>query len=189
MGSREIGKTYSVIDTLSHYKKKIIITNVKSYAESIKSHSIYETNFETIYNLLKDKDDCSNYIIFYDEIFTLIEKGKLTPDMLSFLSQMRKRRLYFYTTCQEWLELNVTFRRYVRYQVECSMFNLPFFNCALSINAINNAYEMKWSNEENEYISPRIKTTIKKCSKKLADSYDTFETIETQGRLLTKKRG
>lgn len=52
------------------------------------------------------------------------------------------------------------------------------FYGAFSINEINNGYEMHWDNLENEYISPRIKTTIKKCSKILADSYDTFEVIE-----------
>lgn len=188
MGSRETGKTYSIIDTLSNFPDKIIITNVKSFYSSHQKNSFYEPDFTKIYMRFKDMENCENYIIFYDEIFTLIEKGKLTAEMLSFLSQMRKRRLYFYTTCQEWLELNVTFRRYVRYQVNCKMFNLPIFNCALSVNEINNAYEMKWSNDENEYISPRIKTTIKKCSKALADSYDTFETIKTQGSLV-KKRG
>lgn len=37
---------------------------------------------------------------------------------------------------------------------------------------------MKWDNLENDYVAPIIRTTIKKCSKKIADSYDTFETIK-----------
>lgn len=97
--------------------------------------------------------------------------------MLSWLSQMRKRGIIFITTAQEWLEINVTFRRYVRYQVECSMFNLPLFDCALSLNTIKNAYQMKWDNLQNEYVCPIIKSTLKKCSKKYADSYDTYEII------------
>ncbi len=90
---------------------------------------------------------------------------------------MRKRGIYLFTTVQEWLDINVTFRRYVRYYVDCSMFNLPLFNCAISINSIHNGYEMTWNNLINEYESPIIKTTIKKCSKAIADSYDTFEVI------------
>lgn len=186
-GKQGDGKTYSVIDTLeSTAKGKTVITNVKSYYDSHKKTSIYEENFEKIYELLKDLETCQNYIIFYDEIFTLIEKGKLSKEMLSFISQMRKRHLYLYTTAQEWLEINITFRRYVRFQVECQMINLPLFNCAISINRINNAYQMKWDNLQNEYVCPIIKTTIKKCGKKIADSYDTFEVIKTAGKLTNK---
>lgn len=115
------------------------------------------------------------YIIFFDEIFTMLEKGKLDKKILGFLSQMRKRGLIFVTTAQEWLEINITFRRYVRYQIECTMKNI--FKTAISINKINDAYQMKWDNMENEYVCPIIKTTIKKCGKKIADSYDTYETI------------
>ena len=116
----------------------------------------------------------------------LLKNGKLSKEMLSFISQMRKRHLYLYTTAQEWLEINVTFRRYVRYQVECKMKNFRLFKCAFSINIIKDAYQMKWDNLENEYVCPVIKTTVKKCSKKIADSYDTFEVIKTSGRLTAK---
>lgn len=185
--SKATGKTYSVIDTLSSTaKRKTVITNVKSYYDSHSKNSIYETDFGKIYEMLKDLEDCSNYIIFYDEIFTLIEKGKLSKEMLSFISQMRKRHLYLYTTAQEWLEINVTFRRYVRYQINCKMINLKLFNFAISINQINDAYSMKWDNMQNEYVCPVIKTTIKKCSKAIADSYDTFEVIKTAGKLTAK---
>lgn len=185
-GKQGDGKTYSIVDALDTLSKgKTVITNVLSYHKS-HSNSIYQSDFGLIYEMLKDNEDCTQYIIFYDEIFTLIEKGKLSKDMLSFLSQMRKRHLYLYTTCQEWLELNITFRRYVRFQVQCKMFN--FLNFAISINEINDAYQMKWDNLENEYVCPRIKTTVKKCSKSIADSYDTFEVIKTEGSLVARNR-
>lgn len=106
----------------------------------------------------------------------MLEKGKLKKNILTFISQLRKREIYLLTTVQEWLDINVTFRRYVRYQIDCSMFNL-FGLFALSINSIHDGYKMKWDNLENEYIAPIIRTTIKKCSKAIADSYDTFEVI------------
>lgn len=213
-GKQGDGKTYSVVDFLSEIaKNKKIITNVESLLtlqhstqlfngfncnldDFISSKDeekelcslIYESDFEKIYDFLKtlSPQQCENYIVFYDELFTLIEKGKLDKDMLSFISQMRKRHLYLLTTVQEWLELNVTFRRYVRFQVNCSMFNLKFTNFAISINQVNDAYQMKWDNLENEYVCPVLKTTIKKCSKRVADSYDTFEVIKTQGNLVKK---
>lgn len=177
-GKEGDGKTYSVVDFISNIKgNRKVITNVYSYYLNNKNFCIYESNFYNIIRGFKNGLYTTDYIIFFDEIFTLIEKGKLQRDILSFLSQLRKLGVYFVTTAQEWLEINVTFRRYVRYQVNCKMFNIPFFNCCFSINEINDGYQMKWDNTQNEYISPRIKTTIKKCGLKLANSYDTFEVI------------
>lgn len=179
-GKQGDGKTYSVVDFISSIRgnSQKVITNVYSYYERNKDFCIYEPNFYNIIQGFKNDKFDTNYIIFYDEIFTLIEKGKLNKSILSFLSQLRKRGIYLITTAQEWLEINVTFRRYVRYQVACSMVTLPIFNCSFSVNEINDGYQMKWDNLENEYVSPRIKTTIKKCSLKLANSYDTYETIQ-----------
>lgn len=186
-GKQGDGKTYSLIDTLEMVRgNKKVISNVKSYYDNRKEYVIYQTDFNKIVEFLQNSEDCTQYIIFYDELFTLIEKGKLSKETLTFISQMRKRGLYLYTTVQEWLELNITFRRYVRYQIECCMINLPLFKCAISINRVNNAYRMKWDNLQNEYIAPIIQTTIKKCSKEIADSYDTFEVIKTEGKLTTK---
>lgn len=178
-GKQGTGKTYSVIDFLKETRKKeqMIITNVKSFYENNKNICIYETDFYKIMEMCEKNGYGKKYIIFFDEIFTMLEKGKLDKKILGFLSQMRKRGLILLTTAQEWLEINVTFRRYVRYQIECQMINLPIFNCAMSINKINNAYEMKWDNLQNEYVCPIIRTTIKKCGIKIANCYDTYETI------------
>lgn len=204
-GKQGDGKTYSLADYVDMiFKNKIKICNIESLCvrsgkfingieEYLKKPNfykniqfIYETDFNKIQNFLENCSNTSDYIVIYDEIFTLIEKGKLSKESLSFLSQMRKRELYLLTTCQEWLELNVTFRRYVRYQIECSMTNFPLFNFAILINRINDAYRMKWDNLQNEYVCPIVQTNIKKCSKKIADSYDTYEVIKTQGKMVGK---
>ena len=180
--NKALGKTLFVITFLNELKQEIpnlkIVTNVKSFADKNKDFVIYNDNFYDIINKFKNGDYKNNYVIFYDEIFTLLEKGKLDKSILSFISQLRKRNLYLVTTAQEWLEINVTFRRYVRYQIECNMFALPFCKIALSINKVNNAYEMTWDNLQNEYIAPRIKTIIRKCGFKYAQQYDTFEIID-----------
>lgn len=209
-GKQGDGKTYSLVDMLSYTgKNHIKICNIYSlcihhdYCFGIDNLSnflqnnpnintndffIYEPDFNKIQDFIENCENPQAYVIVFDEIFTLIEKGKLSKDCLSFLSQMRKRGLIFYTTCQEWLELNVTFRRYVRYQVACKMYNIKILNFAICVNEINNAYEMKWDNFENEYICPVIRTNVKKCSKALADSYDTYEIIKTEGKLVNNKK-
>lgn len=171
------------MDWLTEMQKrtdKKIITNVYSYYINNKDKCVYYSNFYEIINYINkltsqglDKD----YIIFFDELFTLLEKGKLDKSILSFISQLRKRGIYLVTTVQEWLDINVTFRRYCRFYIECSMFN--FLGKAFSVNKIHDGYNMQWNNDINEYESPIIRTTIKKCGKTIADSYDTYEVIAT----------
>lgn len=205
-GKQGDGKTYSMVDMLTYTgKNKVKICNIKTLCErsenycngiehidmflmNKKEHDfyVYETDFNKIQKYLEEIENTRDYIIIYDEIFTLIEKGKLSKESLSFLSQMRKRGLYLYTTAQEWLEINITFRRYVRFQVACKMINIPLFNFAISINEINDAYQMTWDNEQNEYVAPRVKTTIKKCGLNIANSYDTFEVIKTEGKMIIR---
>lgn len=177
-GKQGKGKTYSLADCLEEVSyNKTVLCNIKSLCASHLNY-VYMTDFYEIMDTVLNSNDPSHFIIVFDEIFTLLEKGKLDKKCLSFLSQMRKRKIFLYTTAQEWLEINVTFRRYVRYQVDCNMINIPFLNFALTVNKVNDAYQMKWDSLQNEYVAPRIQTNIKKCSIKVANSYDTFETID-----------
>ena len=90
---------------------------------------------------------------------------------------MRKRGIIFITTAQEWLEINITLRRYCRFQIECNMLNL--FGVGILIKKCYDAEQMKWSTLDNEYIAPLTDTTISKCNLHVAQMYDTFEQIKT----------
>lgn len=170
-GKQGSGKTYSVVEFLSQNKDMPIYANI-STLKGI--DYTYFNGFDELLKL-KDKSDC---IIVYDEIFTALTKGtKMTTEVLDFLSQMRKRRIIFLTTAQEWLEINITLRRYCRYQIECRMINL--FGLGLLIKHCYNAEQMKWSQEDNEYIAPLEETTISKCNVSVSQRYDTFEQIKT----------
>ena len=150
---------------------------MRIYANINTLKGIKYTYFNGFDNLLKlrDEHDC---IIVYDEIFTALTKSsKMTTDVLDFLSQMRKRRIVFLTTAQEWLEINITLRRYCRYQIECHMYNI--LGLGILLKSMYDAEQLKWSNDDNEYVAPLIETTISKCNVSVANSYDTFEQIKT----------
>ena len=170
-GKQGQGKTYSVVEYLRENKDKKIFCNIGS----IKGlNYTYFNGFDELLKL-RDEHDC---IIVYDEIFTALTKSsKINTDVLDFLSQMRKRRIIFLTTAQEWLEINITLRRYCRYQIECHMFN--FFGLGILEKDMYDAELMKWSQEDNEYIAPICNCTISKCNICVANSYDTFEQIKT----------
>ena len=170
-GKQGSGKTYSAVEFILNNKDMPIYSNVGS----IKGVDYtYFSGFDQLLEL-RDKTDC---IIFYDEIFTALTKtSRINTEVLDFLSQMRKRRIIFITTAQEWLEINITLRRYCRYQIECKMMNI--LGLGLLIKHMYDAEQLKWSNEDNEYIAPLIETTISKCNVSVANSYDTFEQIKT----------
>jgi len=168
-GKQGTGKTYSVVEFIHENKDMKIYANLKS----IKGID-YEV-IDTFSDLLKlrREHDC---IIFYDEIFSALTRHtRLNKDVIDFLSQMRKRRIIFLTTAQEWTEVPLTFRNFCRYQIDCSIINiLPF---SILVKVFKDAEHMKWSNQDMEHVAPLLETTISKMKIDIANSYDTFEQI------------
>ncbi len=188
VGKQGHGKTYSAVKFCIDRKLKTnckIITNVKSF--NIFSDTIYISDIQELIQYVLNYCDTleftetPNILIFFDEIFTILEKQtRINKEILSFISQLRKRKIIFITTAQEWLEINVTFRRYVRYQVDCNMFPIPILRTAFLLNFVNDGEQLKWDKDQNEYIAPRIATNFSKGNLSIIESYDTFETISTK---------
>lgn len=188
-GKQGKGKTYSCIKFCIEqklYNNYIIITNVHSFnvfKDTIYIDSIFDIIefVENEYSLPEEQR--RKFLIFYDEIFTVLEKKiPMKKEILSFLSQLRKRQILFVTTAQEWSEINITFRRYVRYQIQCNMFGLPWFQTAVIFNSINDGDLIRWNNDLQDYEAPRISANFAKCNLSIIESYDTFETIQTSTR-------
>lgn len=181
-GKQGKGKTYSCINFCIKQKQAndyIIITNVHSF--KFFKDTIFVDNILDIIKLAEQMTKQGKKImIFYDEIFTVLEKKTpMKKEILAFLSQLRKRKILFVTTAQEWSEINITFRRYVRYQVDCNMFPFPMAKTAFIFNSINDGDLIRWDNDLQDFIAPRISANFAKCSLEVINSYDTFETIKT----------
>lgn len=179
-GKQGKGKTYSCVKFLIEQKKKHdyqIITNVKSF--NAFEDTLYMSDIRDIISYCEQfEGNEKNIIIFFDEIFSILEKKtSISKEILLFISQLRKRKIIFLTTAQEWSEINITFRRYCRYQIDCNMFSL--FGRAFIFNSINDGDLIKWDNDLQEFIAPRISANFAKCNKFVIDSYNTFETIQT----------
>lgn len=171
------GKSYSVAEFILRMRDgRTVITNQEGYYNSHKEFCVYENNIYTIIDKFNKGIYTSNYIIFYDELFSMVIKGDLPQEIRTFISQLRKRHLIFLTTVQEWLDTNVSFRRYVKYSTSCHMRNI--FGRAFSRNVTISGYDIKWDNLQNDYVAPVLWTSIKKCRKDIADSYDTDEIIQ-----------
>lgn len=165
-------KTYSLVEALlTQFQDAKIYSNITSI-QGVKYTPI--GGFDDLLSL-RNEHDC---IIVFDEIFTALTRtSKIDTRILDFLSQMRKRRIILFTTAQEWLEINITFRRYCRYRIDCRAFQIPFVT--LIIKRFYDAENMKWSNDDNDYVAPLLETTISKSNRYVANSYDTFEQIKS----------
>ena len=189
-GKQGKGKTYSAINfcieqKLSNNYK--ILTNVHSF--NVFDDTIYFDNINDIIDYCTSfKENEENVLIFYDEIFTVLQKNlPLNKKILSFLSQLRKRKIIFVTTAQEWSEINITFRRYVRYQISCNMFSLPIFKTAFLYNSINDGDLIRWNNDTQDYEAPRIRANFEKAQRRVVQSYDTYETVAVDNSLNQRK--
>lgn len=185
-GKQGTGKTYSCINFLIKNKLEkdyIVITNVKSF--NAFSDTIYMQDINKIIDFIeyqekKQAGSGKKFIIFFDEIFTILEKKtSINKKILSFISQLRKRQIIFVTTAQEWSEINITFRRYVRFQVSCNMFSIPLLHRAFLLNKVNDGDSIKWNNDTQDWEAPTIQTNFAKGNLEIIEAYDTFETIET----------
>lgn len=167
-GKQGSGKTFSTVNFILKHLEMPVYSNVHL-------KDIDYTYYNGFSELLKIKDH--HCIIVFDEIFSALTKStRMSSEVLAFLSQMRKKNVIFITTAQEWLEINITLRRYVRYQIDCQIINiLPF---SILIEHYRDGEQMKWSNLDNEYIAPIVATKISKMMLQVTTHYDTWEVID-----------
>lgn len=182
-GKQGKGKTYSLVEYLIDNRNSIeIFCNIKGITNVDYKYYTGFTQLIDIKNkldndtLIYDKE--KQLVIVYDEIFTELQKNsKLNKDVIDFLCQMRKRKIIFLTTAQEWAEIPLTFRRFCRYEIQCNMLNI--FGLGILIKRFGDAENMKWDELEQEHVCPIVSTTITKCRKFVANSYDTFLRISS----------
>lgn len=184
-GVQGCGKTYSAVKFCNKMQKQnnyIVITNVKSYC---KNHNIvYMENILDIIKFVVEnsvESERSKYLIFFDEIFTVLMKQKVVnQDILSFLAQLRKRGIIFVSTAQNWSEIPISFRRFCRYQINCNMFSIPILpKQSFLLNTVCDGYNARWDSMEQDFIAPVLQTNFAKAERRIINMYDTFETIKT----------
>lgn len=172
-GKQGSGKTYA------------LVKYIKKHAEERKIYSnmtFFDVEYEKINNIdhLLSLRDQKNVIIIYDEILNMLNDKTIRRDirdqLMEFLTQQRKMKNILMTTTQEWLNLPIEFRRFVRIQIICKTMPLGRFG-GLLFEEYRDAYEMKWDQLENEYIAPRISFKISKYERRFMKAYDTYERV------------
>lgn len=178
-GAQGRGKTYSLVEYMIDNSDKIIVYSNVLNIKNVKDIHYY-TGFKELMEIKEQLDNHTlvipkgkQLVIVYDEIFLELMRGdKLSKPVLDFLCQMRKRKIVFLTTAQYWSPIPIDFRRFCRYQIDCRMYNVLFFSVLVKV--FHDAENMKWDDSEQDFVAPILETTITKCRKRIANSYDTF---------------
>ena len=157
-GKQGKGKTYSLVEYILDNRNSIeVFSNIKGIKNIDYTFYTGFTGLIDIKNRLDNDtlvyDKEKQLVIIYDEIFTELQKySKLNKDVIDFLCQMRKRKIIFLTTAQEWAEIPLSFRRFCRYEIQCNMIN--FFGLGILIKRFGDAEQMKWDEELQEHVCP-----------------------------------
>ena len=103
-GKQGHGKTYSAVKFCIDEKLRrnaIIITNVTSF--NVFSDTIFITDISDLIKYVLnycdklEENETPNIIVFFDEIFTILEKNtRINKEILSFISQLRKRKVILF---------------------------------------------------------------------------------------------
>jgi hypothetical protein len=177
-GKQGSGKTYSLT---KYIKKNSKGRKIYSNLHIVGIEYVEIKSVEGLLNLREEE----NLFIIFDEIFTLLNDKTIPKDirddLMEFLSQQRKMKNILLTTAQEWLNIPIEFRRFVRIQISCLTIPLGRFGGVL-IEDYYNAYEMKWDNLENEYVAPHLNKKISKYEKRYMEAYDTYARIRKLSR-------
>lgn len=191
-GSQGKGKTYSLTEYCYDNSNLIIYSNYPFNENEIKLLHDNEYHFYNGFKgLLEIKDKLDNneivipddkqLVIIYDELFSELMRGdKLSKGILDFLSQMRKRKIIFLTSAQYWSEIPITFRRFVRYQIDCNFLSFPFLSFSLLLKTFHDGEQVKWDDTEQDFVSPIIIKTLTKVRLSIFNSYDTFYRVRVQ---------
>jgi len=192
-GAQGKGKTYSLVEYMIDNSDHIIVySNVHDIKHVQNIH--YYTGFKELIQIKEDLDNGKivvpkgkQLVIVYDEIFLELMRGdKLSKPVLDFLCQMRKRKIIFLTTAQYWSPIPIDFRRFCRYQIDCKMIGFLWFGVLIKV--FHDAESMKWDDTEQDFVAPVIETTITKCRKHIANSYDTFLRVSSEVGVKVKEQ-
>ena len=179
-GAQGKGKTLGCASYIYDNRDKIYLFSNVRFNDTIQY--TYFTGFSGIIDIKNQLDagldtQGRQVVILFDELFTELTKGsKLNTEILDFLCQLRKRKIIFLTTCQSWADVPLQFRRLVRYLFKVNIITIPFI-CSIHLITVQDAENMRWDEQQQDFVAPTCWTDVYKCRKEVARIYDTNQRI------------
>lgn len=165
VGFQGSGKTMFAVDFLlkNYIKGKKIYTNI----DSLKLEHEY---INKVSDLNPSWRDC---FVVIDEVHKAFPKNSKTDKAFySFLQESRKHHRVCILITQEFKEIPMWLRRPMKLLIG----NRRIFKNFI-IEDIQDARTMAWDETQNDYVCETIQKNLKKWNKRIADFYDTNETI------------
>lgn len=181
-GHQGAGKSLSATHYLFRLKQKYpdlyIISNIKlSIADRVISS---ENIAEHILITLEDRP----IAFFIDEIQTVLFNSKNSVSFETFkaICQQRKAKKTIIGTMQEFLDLDIRYRRQLQAQVECFHFG------AFQFELWKDPDSLKYDSRQNDYVGKTKNIVIWKRHNDAYDLYDTYEIVDATMQIDENKR-
>lgn len=180
-GPQGCGKTSSLVNFLLYRRKKdrikLVFSNIKSLSLP-NTKIVYFDGFNGLKEICHNIDegliskDKTKYIVFDELLSEFCRGSKIDSSILEIIAQLRKRRIIILSTSQYWSAIPKDFRMMCRFRIVCKTILHRY-----QLNIYQDAENMHYVPEIDDYEAPYIKTDIFKISKKSLDSYSTGERI------------
>lgn len=170
-GPQGAGKSLSA----THYLKKLKDKYPNLY--------IYSNIHLSIADKVLASDEIADYILdikddqpiafFIDEIQTVLFSGKKAVSLETFtaICQQRKALKTIVGTMQEFLDLDIRYRRQLLAQVECFRFG------AVQFELWKDPKTLRYDSRSNDYVGRTVRLNIWKRHNEAFDIYDTYEIV------------
>jgi len=187
VGHQGAGKTISAVHYAQYLQEKYPDTLVFSNITLTGFTNFTRVDPEALTDLLLKDFGRTPVIYLLDEIQTLLrskKKGSLSADALMSIQQQRKANKTILGTLQEFLDLDISYRRQLRAQVQCR------HTANLQIEFWRDPSTLSYDPEKNDYSGKVMDIWIWKRHDDIYAKYDTYEivkqSIDTTPRITTQ---
>jgi hypothetical protein len=175
-GKQGAGKSLSASHYLDMLKKKYPTLYIYSNIQLAIADKVIKSEEVADYILEKKMDDEGNEIpiaFFLDEIQTVLFSGKKSVSFETFkaICQQRKALKTIIGTMQEFLDLDIKYRRQLQAQVEC------FHYGPVQIELWKDPESLRFDQVKNDYVGRTKRINIWKRHNEAYDIYDTYEIV------------
>jgi len=186
-GGQGAGKTLSATHRLEKLKKNYPNLYIYSNIELSIADRVIKSDEVADFILDKRVDDDGNEIpiaFFLDEIQTvLFSKNKAVSfETFKAICQQRKALKTIIGTMQEFLDLDIRYRRQLQAQVECLHYG------AIQIELWKDPDSLRFDSKANDYVGRTKKINIWKRHDLAFNIYDTYEIVGATMQMSTEKK-
>lgn len=173
-GRQGTGKTLSATNYIARLKKKYPNLYIYSNIKLTLADKVIKSSEVSDY-ILDVRPDGAPIAFLLDEAHTVFydKKNKISGETLRAISQQRKAKKTLIFTLQDYLDLDIQYRRQPGAVINCSRFG------PVQFEVFKNAEALVMDRNTNKYVAPIQDIRIWKRNNEAFDRYDTYEIVKS----------